>query len=353
MTERAITRICEDAIAAQIFPGVVVLVSQGGQHLQHLACGTTMYADSGSRPVALNDIFDIASLTKIVTATAALVLLDAGWLKLEEEVTHWLPAVRAHGVTLYHLLTHSSGLDLRLSLLREAGAAGIRDAVWAAQPLCQPGSVVAYTNINSFLLGEVVACVAGAPLDLALRELVLGPLGMEETSFCPPASLTARIVPTEWDNTWRGGLVHGTVHDESAAALGGIAGHAGLFSTTSDLERLMRMWLEGGSRQGRQILHEASVAEALRNHTSGLRGPGGSTIHCGLGWMLNRPGFMGSAAANSFGHTGFTGPALVGLPEHNLALVVLSNRTYPQRTPPPYRHHAITAELVNRASTHQ
>ncbi|MFV9506684.1 MAG: serine hydrolase domain-containing protein [Oscillochloridaceae bacterium umkhey_bin13] len=335
-----------DAIATRILPGAVVLADHGGRLVHWAAYGTTMYADPGSRPLLRDDIFDLASLTKVVTATAALVLCDGGALRLDDELVALLPGVRATGIRVRHLLTHSSGLDLRLSALKTAGAAGLRAAVWAAAPIHPPGTVVAYTNINSLLLGEVIAQAASLPLATALQTLVLQPLGMHETGFCPATSLQPRIVPTEWDPSWRGGLVHGVVHDESAYALGGVAGHAGLFGTATDLRCLLRLWLQGGTWAGRQILREETVAEALRDQTVGLMGLVGAPQRGGLGWMLDRPYLMGAAPPGSFGHTGFTGSAIIGVPAHDLALVVLSNRTYPQRTPPPYRHHATTAAIL-------
>jgi CubicO group peptidase (beta-lactamase class C family) len=342
----AIAPLIERAIAERVFPGAVVLAAHGTTLLHHAAYGSTMYTDAGSRSVATTTIYDIASLTKVFTATAALILADAREIDLDAPLLHYLPAVRAHDVTLRHLLTHSSGLDLRLSMLRERGAAGIRAAVYAAQPVHAPGSLVAYTNINSMLLGDVIAAVCAAPLDAAIAELISVPLGLTATQFNPPAELRERIAPTEWDKEWRGGLVHGQVHDESAYALGGVAGHAGLFSTAADLARLMQLWLHGGAWGGRQLLREATVAEALRDHTAHLTTPGGLTLHSGLGWMLDRAYVMGAVPRGSFGHTGFTGSVLIGVPAVELLLVLLSNRVYPQRTPPPYRHHAVTAEVL-------
>lgn len=336
------------AIAGQIFPGAVVLVAREGARLHHAAYGATMYAAPGSRPLSPTDIFDIASLTKVFTASAALALHDAGLLDLEAPARRYLPRLQADQVLVRHLLTHTSGLDARLSVLRALGPEGIRATVYGVTPARPPGSVVAYTNINSFLLGEVVSALAGMPLDAAIGALILEPLGMRETGFCPPPALRARIPPTEVEPDWRG-LVHGVVHDESACALGGVAGHAGLFSTVSDLERLLRMWLQGGAWEGRQVLREATVAAALRDHTGGLPALSGAPTRTGLGWMLDRTNFMGAAPAGSFGHTGFTGPAMVGVPARGLALVVLSNRTYPRRTPPPYRHHAVTAAVLEAA----
>lgn len=341
-----IAAIVQDAVERRVFPGCVLLATRHGRPLLRAAYGTTMYGDAGSRPLAPDDLFDIASLTKVFTATAALALHDAGLIALDAPARRYLPGLRAGAVTVRHLLTHTSGLDLRLSALRAGGPAGIAAAVYAAEPLRPPGSFVAYTNINSLLLGDIVAAAAGAPLDAALAELLLGPLGLAETRFRPPAALHARIPPTEWDDEWRGGLVRGAVHDESAHALGGVAGHAGLFSGAADLERLLRMWLQGGAWEGRQLLREATVAAALRDHTAGLPTLGGAPVRSGLGWMLDRANFMGAAPAGSFGHTGFTGPAIVGVPAAGLALVLLSNRTYPRRTPPPYRHHPVTAAAL-------
>lgn len=337
------------AVAERIFPGAVALIARDGATLHHVACGTTMYDDLGSEPVAPDTIYDIASLTKVFTATAALRLADAGLIDLDRPAAHYLPGLRAAQVTVRHLLTHTSGLDLRLSVLRERGAAGIRSAAYAVTPADPPGRSLAYTNINSLLLGDLVAAAYGAPLDEAIYDLLLRHLAMMQTRFRPPARLHPQIVPTEWDHAWRGGLVRGAVHDESAHALGGVAGHAGLFSTAADLERLLRMWLQGGAFAGRQILRESTVAAALRDYTAGLPSASGRPLRSGLGWMLDRDNFMGAAPAGSFGHTGFTGPAIVGIPGRRLAIVVLSNRTYPLRTPPPYRHHRVTADLVEYA----
>ncbi len=343
-----IDSLIDRAIAGQVFPGAVVLVAREGVPLHYAAYGATMYADPGSRPLTPTDIFDIASLTKVFTASAALALHDAGLLDLEAPVRRYLPRLRAERVQVRHLLTHTSGLDVRLSVLRALGPAGIRATVYGATPLRPPGSAVAYTNINSFLLGEVVSTLAGMPLDAAIRTLILEPLGMAETGYCPSPALRARIPPTEIEPEWRG-LVHGVVHDESAYALGGVAGHAGLFSTARDLERLLRMWLQGGAWEGRQVLREATVAAALRDYTAALPALSGAPARTGLGWMLDRANFMGAAPTGSFGHTGFTGPAMVGVPAQGLALVMLSNRTFPRRTPPPYRHHAVMAAVLEAA----
>lgn len=353
-----IDSLVEEAIARRVFPGAVVLVAVGGE-LRHLrAYGTTMYADPGSRPVSVDTLYDVASLTKIFTATAALRLYEAGALELAAPAAAYLPELRARDVLVQHLLTHTSGLDLRLAPLARAGREALMRAVYAAPLKCPPGTQVAYTNINSLLLGEIVARIYGAPLDEALRGLVIEPLGLRETGFCPPRHLLARIAPTERDDTWRMRLVHGSVHDESAYALGGVAGHAGLFSTAADLYRFCSAWLAGAPAEGSagrrlvgpeaiagaappRLLRPETVALATRSWTPGLN------LACGLGWMLDRPNFMGDPPPRAFGHTGFTGPAIVVVPARRLIVVLLSNRVYPRRTPP--HHHAVTAAVVQAA----
>jgi serine-type D-Ala-D-Ala carboxypeptidase len=332
----AIDAVVHDAIERRVFPGAVVLVSEAGTLRHAIAYGTTMYDTAGTQPVALDTRYDIASLTKVFTATAALRLYEAGALELDAPVSHYLPRLQARDVCVEHLLTHTSGLDLRLSILAPQGRDALLAAVYGATLKHPPGSAVAYTNINSLLLGELVAQLHGTSLDQAIRDLVLAPLGLGETCFRPGPELRDRIAPTEHDERWRGVLVHGSVHDESAHALGGVAGHAGLFSTAADLHRFCLAWLEP-SASG--FLSTTTIARATVNHTAGLN------LACGLGWMLDRPNFMGSAPAGSYGHTGFTGPALVVVPKRRLVVVLLSNRVFPRRGPP--QHHPVTAAVVN------
>jgi len=379
MTRSAqVDQIIAGAIERRIFPGAVVLVARDGA-LEHFAAyGGTVYDAPAARPVARSTIYDIASLTKMFTATAALALLERGLLDLDAPAAAYLPELRARDVLVRHLLTHTSGLDIRLSALRHLSPADLMAAVYAARQAHRPGAQVFYTNINALLLGELVARRYGAPLDAAVRELITAPLGLEDTGFRPAPGQLDRIAPTELDEEWRGGLVHGSVHDESAHALGGVAGHAGMFSTALDLARFCQMWLglvvaderrttndeqptasdqggrqpDEGRRAGderralpalepvRAVLSAETARLACRNHTAGL------SAACGLGWMLDRANFMGAAPQGSFGHTGFTGPAFAVVPARRLVVVLLCNRVYPRRTPPPYAHHAVTAAVV-------
>lgn len=346
------------AITQQIFPGAVVLVARDGVVQHRTAYGSTMYADPGSQPVTAATWYDIASLTKAFTATAALHLLEAGLLALDDPVARYLPGMRAQTVTLRHLFTHTTGMEVRLSALRHLDAAALRAAVYATEPTRPPGTCTAYVNVSTLLLGDVVAQVAGQPLDQVIQQTILAPLDLKDTFFCPPAHLRPQIAPTEWDNTWRGGLIQGTVHDESAHALGGVAGHAGLFSTAADLWRFAQMWLDGGVSRGRRLLYRTTVELATTYQAPWLHlqelPPSNATsapaIRCGLGWMLDRTEVMGHAPTGTYGHTGFTGPVLVIVPQRRMVLVFLCNRTYPRRGT--RTHLPVVAALVEAALRH-
>lgn len=329
------------AIERRIFPGAVVLIARDGQIAHRAAYGTTCYSDPGTRPIATDDIFDIASLTKMFTATAALRLIEAGALALDAPLAELLPGYPQRGITIWHLLTHTSGIDIRLSALRELPPEQIRQAIYHTRPQRAPGEAVAYSNVNTLLLGDLVAHLTRAPLERAIAQLVLQPLVLRETMFRPPAALRPRIVPTEVDANWRGGLVHGHVHDESAYALGGVAGHAGLFSTASDLLDFCHAWLMASEGQPSSILGSAIAQQATASQTPQ------HAMACGLGWMMDRTNFMGAAPRGSFGHTGFTGTAMVVVPQRHTVAIMLTNRVYPQRTPA--AHHAVCAALVDLA----
>lgn len=348
--------ILADAIKRRLFPGAVVLIAHRGNIIHQAAYGTTMYDDPSSQPVTTDTIYDIASLTKMFTATAALQLYDTGVLDLDAPAASYLPGLRASGVLIRHLLTHTSGLSLRLSSLRDSSPDDIRAAIYALEPAEPPGTRVAYVNVNTLILGDIVARIAGKPLDGVISDLILNPLGMQTTRFCPPQSWHAHTAPTEVDTEWRARLVQGHVHDESTWALGGVAGHAGLFSTAQDIWRFMQMWLDSASTNasthtsGIRLLRPETVAQATYVQTAGLQLPTeGLAFHCGLGWMKEHPIIMAQAPSDTYGHTGFTGPTMVVVPSYALCLVILSNRIYPHRGPA--THHKVMARLVYTALT--
>jgi len=336
MSTHALLAQLQAGVTDGIFPGATLAwQTDNDATLHQLAVGRHTYAVDA--PVVTTDtIYDQASLTKIVTATAAMCLLSARHIRIDDEVRRFLPQSHAHGVTIAHLLTHTSGLDIRLAAVAHHGAAELWRQVYALTPQVPPGTTVAYANVNTLLLGEIVAHVTGWSLAEALRVLVLQPVDMTMTCFNPPLAWQAHIPPTEHHATR--GVVHGVVHDESCAALGGVAGHAGLFGTAADMVRFGRGWLATLAGDSPWQIHAADAQQALVNHSPPAQ------LGCGWGWMLHRAQFMGVAAPEMAAHTGFTGPVVAIVPRQGLAWALMSNRTWPERRMPP-QHHGVTLRV--------
>jgi CubicO group peptidase (beta-lactamase class C family) len=271
-----------------------------------------------------------------------MILLDEGRLDLDARVGTFFPGF--HGgdkdrVTLRQLLTHSGGLLWWAPLYRELrGKQAFLERIVAMDLDYPPGTKTVYSDLGLILLGDVLERLAGQPLDEAARLRVFEPLGMRDTRFLPPAALLPRIAPTEND-PWRGRMLRGEVHDENAFALGGLAPHAGLFSTAPDLARFARMLLAGGALDGRRIVSRATVE--LFTTRVGL--PGSTRA---LGWdtpadetgrrtsIPGQPGYSSAGSlfsARSFGHTGFTGTSMWMDPERDLFVILLTNRVHPSR----------------------
>ena len=338
----SLTQILDMAIAQQVFPGAVVAVADA-QGAVTVARGRFRY-DADSALVHTDTCYDLASLTKIVTATAVLRLCAQGVLALDTPVRSFLPQSQAHDVTIYHLLTHTSGLDVRLSTAASAGADALWQAVLACAPTHRPASRVAYANVNTLLLGRILEQVCYQPLATVLTQQVLAPAGMTQTRFTPVPTTHALIPPTE--HTPERGMVQGVVHDESTVALGGVAGHAGLFGDAADLMAFGRAWLASLQGAGPWGIPADMAREAIRNHS-----PHGQ-LGCGLGWMLARDNFMAPAVLHdTAAHTGFTGPVIAIVPRLDQTWVILSNRTWPQRTTPP-QHHGVTKQISAALSSY-
>jgi CubicO group peptidase (beta-lactamase class C family) len=272
--------------------------------------------DADAPPVTAATIYDLASLTKVIaTTTMAMILVDEGRLDLDRPVRE--------GVTVRHLLTHSSGLPALAPFFKEIrGRDAYVERIRAMALEYPPGSRSVYSDPGIILLGAVLEEVAGQPLDAFVRERVLEPLGMKDTMYRPPPGLLPRIAPTEVD-PWRGRLVRGEVHDENAFAMGGIAPHAGLFGTAGDLSRFARMMLDGG----RPLVSRETIE--LFTRKAGI--PGSDRA---LGWDTKSA--EGSSAGTlfsprSFGHTGFTGTSMWIDPERQLYVILLTNRVHPTR----------------------
>ncbi len=322
-------RVIEDEIAKGVMPGAVLLVGQGDRVLHHRAYGSRSLLPKRT-PMRLDTVFDCASLTKVtVTAPAILMLVEEGRVRLDERITKYLPEFRggASRITVRHLLTHSSGLrpDLDLEPVWSGYATGVGMA-YREVPVAKPGERFIYSDINFILLAEIVRRISAKPIDQFARERIFEPLGMRESMFQPPKTLLGRIAPTE--KLADGTLLHGVVHDPTTRYMGGVAGHAGLFSTAADLGRYCRMLLDDGRHGGRRILSRLGVrAMTSEQQPAGLPARG-------LGWDIDSP-YSSSRGdlfprGSSFGHTGYTGTSLWIDPSSGAYVVLMTNRVHPR-----------------------
>jgi CubicO group peptidase (beta-lactamase class C family) len=314
-----VDRLLESYRERGAFPGGVLAVGDR-EGLIHLHPFGRQTYDENAPPVTAATLYDLASLTKVVaTTTMAMILVDEGRLDLEMPVRE--------GVTVRHLLTHSSGLPALAPFFKEIrGKEAYLERIRAMDLTYAPGSRSVYSDPGIILLGVVLEQVAGQPLETFVQERVLGPLGMKDTMYRPPLNLLPRIAPTEFD-PWRGRLIHGEVHDENAFAMGGIAPHAGLFSTAGDLSRFAQMLLNGSiGGMGGMVSRETIE---LFTRKAGI--PDSDRA---LGWDTKSA--EGSSAgtlfsSRSFGHTGFTGTSMWIDPERQIYLILLTNRVNPTR----------------------
>ena len=328
----------EDAIRDGRLPGAVVVVGHAGEIVYERAFGARA-VDGPPEAMTPDTIFDLASLTKVVaTTTSVMILVEEGRLRLRDRVATYLPEFSSHGkdrITIEHLLTHVSGLrpDLPLEEVFEGADTAIARAADEV-PEAGPGERFVYSDINFFVLGEVVRRVTGQTLDQFARDRIFRPLGMRDTGFNPPASMRTRIAPTEpcaplaWPCGGDGAvMLRGRVHDPTARRMGGVAGHAGLFSTAGDLARFCRMLLGAGTLDDVRILAPLTVARMTRVST-----PPQMADRRGLGWDLdsrfssNRGDLF---SFGSYGHTGFTGTSLWLDPASDTFVVFLSSRLHP------------------------
>jgi beta-N-acetylhexosaminidase len=322
-------RVVEEAVAARAFPGAVLAVGHGSA-LAHLRAFGRLSYDEGAAPVRDDTMYDLASLTKvIVTTTMAMILVDEGKLDISKPVSAFLPEFRGGNkdkVTVWHLLTHSSGIDWWAPLYKELkGKDAYLRRVTSMDLVYEPGTKSVYSDLGVLLLGEILERVAGQDIESFARARLFAPLGMKDTTYRPGPELLPRIAPTEND-PWRGHVLRGEVHDENAAALGGVAPHAGLFGTAGDLARFAQMLLGGGVLEHQRIVSR----ETLDKFTKRAGVPSSSRA---LGW--DTPSENSSAGTlfgpRSFGHTGFTGTSVWMDPDRNLFVILLTNRVHPTR----------------------
>ena len=324
----AIDRVVGRGIRAGGFPGASVIIGRRGAAVFSKGYGRMSWTKDATRVDPDASIYDLASLTKVIgTTTAAMILYDEGRLSLDARVVEYLPAFTGgwkDSVTIRQLLTHRSGLpasrDLwKLATNPQEARLGVIDA--ALQ--CRPGVCFEYSDLGMVLLGMVVENISGMGLDRFVHERVFEPLGMTSTFFRPADSLRSRIAPTDVSPP-RGYPLRGEVADENAYALGGIAGHAGLFSTASDISVFAQMMLNGGEYNGTRIVSDSTIALFTRR-TAGTRA---------LGWDTAEDNGGGSGAylsGRSYGHTGYTGTSLWIDPDRELFVVLLTNRVHAAR----------------------
>jgi len=318
-----------DGIRVGAFPGAVVVIGTKDTVLLANGYGHFTYSTDSRVPSADSTIYDLASLTKVVATTASVMrLVDAEGLDLDALVQRYLPDFIGEGkekVTVRHLLEHRSGLRAFLPLNdRAATAEEARHLVATEELRWAPGSRMEYSDLNAMLLGWVVEGVSGLPLDEFAAREVFEPLGMTQTSFRPARGLRPRIAPV---GLWRGYVIAGELHDQNAVRLGGVSGHAGLYSTGMDLARYARMYLnQGRDHDGEQRFSPGTVQMFTQRGYS----------HRSLGWEMNdttEEGHTGRLLSDrAFGHGGYTGTSMWIDPGRALFVIVLTNRVYAPRT---------------------
>jgi CubicO group peptidase (beta-lactamase class C family) len=331
------------------YAGAVLLAGRGGTVALHRPIGTAVRyraydetADSGVEfppdeqiPMAEDTVFDLASVSKLFTSLLAVQQIERGALDLEATVASYLPDFARAGkqdITVRQLLTHTSGFRAWIPLYTAPTYEEKLQRIWDEKPVSAPGTAYLYSDLNLISLQLVLERITGRALDTLLRDEITGPLGLRRTRYNPPASWRPRIAATEdarppWSGLDRG-LVWGEVHDENAFALGGVAGHAGVFSDAWDLAVLARTLLNGGVYGRARILAPESVELMFTDFNTAFPGD-----EHGLGFELYQHWYMGAMATpRSAGHTGFTGTSLVLDPTTDSFLVVLGNSVHPVRS---------------------
>jgi CubicO group peptidase (beta-lactamase class C family) len=323
-------KIVKTSIEEAVAPGVAIAVGRNGRIAYMKGYGYIDWNQPGSPVVDTNTLYDLASLTKVIaTTTLAMILEEGGQLDLNRTVVSYLPefnSAEKAQITVRQLLTHSGGLEAGANIYRTARGRDQYLSQINARPLeYTPGTNMIYSDWDMILLQLVMERITGKTLDVLAAEKIFRPLGMIDTQFQPSFTIRSRIAPTQVDDE-RGGLLWGTVHDENAWAMGGVAGHAGLFSTAKDLALFSMMILNGGEgANGVRLVKPATIARWTARQ--------GKESTRALGWDSPEGGSSAGQFFSpwSFGHTGFTGTSIWIDPEKDLFVVVLTNRVNPSR----------------------
>jgi len=328
---RNLDRIIEEAVRKDEIPGAVLLIGHAGRTVYTKAYGSRALVPR-REPMTLDTIFDAASLTKVLATTPCMLkLLETGKVRLNDAVTRYLPEFQGGktDITVRDLMTHFSGLrpDLDLEPAWSGYETGIRRAL-EEKSVTPPRVRFVYSDINFILLGEIVRRVSGETLPAFAARTIFTPLGMRQSMFQPPAALRRRIAPTEIVN---GELLRGVVHDPTTRYMGGIAGHAGLFTTAADMAKFAQMMLGGGKLGGVRVLDELSIRKATTPQS-----PPDQPILRGLGWDIDSA-YSGNRGElfpiGSYGHTGFTGTSIWLDPVSETYVILLANSVHPKIRP--------------------
>ncbi|WP_082683384.1 serine hydrolase domain-containing protein [Fictibacillus sp. FJAT-27399] len=329
------------AMETKMLPGGVVLVARKGAIAKWDAYGyAARYTDDKftemEHPVSMtrNTIFDLASISKIFTTTAAMKLYEQGKFKLDDRVADYIPEFKENGkenVTIRQLLTHTSGFEPFIPLYKMGSNREDRLHIALTHPLKNaPGTTYTYSDLNMITLGVLVEKLSGKRLDQYVKEVITDPLKMRDTMYNPPAYLKPRIAATEYEPYINRGIVWGEVHDENAWSLDGVAGHAGVFSTAHDLAVFAHMILQKG-KYGHKTILKPSTVELLEENQL----PQFPADSHGLGWELDQGWYMDALSdATTLGHTGFTGTTMVVSPKNKMIVLTLTNRVHPTRNTP-------------------
>ena len=325
-----IDNLMQEAIKDEIFPGAVLAVGHRGRLVYHKPFGKFTY-DKDDQEVAKKSIFDLASVSKVIgTTSAAMFLYDEGLLELDKKVIDYLPKFNNNGkdkITVRNLLLHNSGLIAFVEYYKKFKTKEeVIDAIMNSKLKYPTGTDYVYSDLGLITLQQIIEKLAGKPLDIFLKEKLFDPIGMKRTMYNPGAEFLYDVLPTEVDDYFRMTTVKGKVHDENAYLLGGVAGHAGLFSTAEDLSKFMQMMLNGGIYGGKRYFKESTIANWTTKQTE--------QSSRGLGWDTKSEGassFGNKFSLNSFGHTGFTGTSVWADKDNDVYIVLLTNRVHPTR----------------------
>lgn len=319
-----------EAINGRTFPGAVLLVWKDDNILYEKPYGSLTY-DTNSEKITDSTIFDLASVTKVVaTTTAAMICVDKNLFSLDDKVIKFIPEFGANNkenIKLENLLLHNSGLPAWKKFYdSELNKEDVLLNIFYSELDYRTGTKMVYSDLGIITLGKIIEKVSGMTLDEFCKREIFEPIGMNSTFFNPPDSLKKFCAPTEFDNYWRKRQLQGEVHDETSSMLGGVAGHAGLFSTANDLSKFMSMIMNKGSFKNIPIIKPETIeffTKKFSNESSRA-----------LGWDTKSEKNSSAGdlfSPNSFGHTGYTGTSIWADPERNLVVVFLTNRVYPTR----------------------